>query len=262
MMAKLQGKTALITGGSRGLGAAMAITFAEEGAENLILGDVLLEESKEIARKIKEQFGTNVLPVQLDVSLEEDWAEVIETIRRTFGKLDILVNNAGINKRAKFADCELEDWNRVIAVNQTGVFLGMKHACKLLKEQQQSAIVNVSSIAGLTGYFAVPYTASKWAIRGMTKAAAMEFSDWGIRVNSVHPGFVYTPLTQAASKMVDAFNEITALERPGEPEEIAKAVAFLASDDASYITGAELAVDGGMTAGGGPRHVVKNLNLL
>ncbi|WP_018665361.1 SDR family NAD(P)-dependent oxidoreductase [Heyndrickxia acidiproducens] len=261
-MTKLQGKTALITGGSRGLGAAMAVTFAEEGAENLILGDVLLEESNETARKIKEQFGTNVLPVQLDVSSEEDWVHIMETIRKTFGKLDILVNNAGINKRAKFADCELEDWNRVIAVNQTGVFLGIKHACQLLKEQKQSAIVNVSSIAGLTGYFAVPYTASKWAIRGMTKAAAMEFGDWGIRVNSVHPGFVYTPLTQAASKMVDAFSEITALERSGEPEEIAKAVAFLASDDASYITGAELAVDGGMIAGGGPRRVVKNLNLL
>ncbi|MED4405630.1 SDR family NAD(P)-dependent oxidoreductase [Heyndrickxia coagulans] len=148
MTAKLKGKTALITGGSRGLGAAMAVTFAEEGAENLILGDVLQEESNQTAGKIKEQFRTNVLPVQLDVSSEEDWAKVMETIRRTYGKLDILVNNVGINKRAKFADCELEDWNRVVAVNQTGVFLGMKHACQLLKEQQQSAIVNVSSIAG------------------------------------------------------------------------------------------------------------------
>lgn len=262
MSSKLSGKVAFVTGGARGLGASMCLKFIEEGVEGLIIGDILEKDLNELVKKINQQYNVNVLAIKMDVSLEEDWINAIKLIREKFGKLNILVNNAGVTHRVRFVDCNLEDWNKVIAINQTGVFLGMKHSAPLMKESKKGSIINISSIAGLTGYFASAYTASKWAVRGMTKAAAMEFGEWGIRVNSVHPGFIWSPLTLPAQKMVENFNKINAFNRVGEPEEVANAVVFLASDESSYITGTELVVDAGLTAGGGVRFIAKELDLI
>ncbi|KIL45393.1 SDR family NAD(P)-dependent oxidoreductase [Jeotgalibacillus soli] len=258
---RLKGKISLITGSARGLGAMECMSFSEEGANVIIMADILLKELEETVKIVEKSGSARVVPLKLDVTREGDWQNAVEYIEKEFGKLDILVNNAGITKRVTFVDCSLEEWNKVIAVNQTGTFLGMKYCSELLKRSGSGSIINKSSIAGMTGYFAAPYTASKWAIRGMTKAAAMEFADWGIRVNSINPGFIWSPLTEPAKEMVEAFYEVTALERAGIPEEIAKVVLFLASDDSSFITGSEIVVDGGLTAGGEIRGVAKNLGI-
>ncbi len=155
----------------------------------------------------------------------------------------------------------MDEWQWVTNINQTGVFLGMKYCYPLLKKSKAASIINISSVAGLTGYFAAPYTASKWGVRGVSKTAAMEFGGDKIRVNSIHPGFVETPLVADAKAIVAGAATITALERPGQPDEIANVIAFIASDEASYITGAEIAVDGGMSAGGGPRLIAKKLGV-
>ncbi|GCL71856.1 SDR family NAD(P)-dependent oxidoreductase [Paenibacillus naphthalenovorans] len=262
MRGRLAGKVALITGASRGLGALEAVMFAKEGAQAVIVSDVSRPALQETVKAVEELGGAAaVIPLELNVTLEEDWIQAAISIEKRFGKLDILVNNAGITKRERFVDCSLADWNQVIAVNQTGVFLGMKYSAPLLRKSGRGSIINMSSIAGVTGYFAAPYTASKWAVRGMTKAAAQEFGGWGIRVNSVNPGFIWTPLTLPAKPMVEAFNKVNALERAGEPEEVAQAVIFLASDESSYMTGGEITLDGGMTAGGEIRLIAKELGI-
>jgi 3alpha(or 20beta)-hydroxysteroid dehydrogenase len=261
MGGRLEGKIALVTGSARGLGAVECKTFAEEGARAIFMADVLMEELEETVKVVGQSGTARVIPIKLDVSKEEDWMDATELIKSEYGKLDILVNNAGVTKRVKFVDCSLEDWNWVVAINQTGTFLGIKHCANLLKYSGSGSIINKSSIAGMTGYFAAPYTASKWAVRGMTKAAAMEFAEYGIRVNSVNPGFIWTPLTQNEKTMVESFYEVTAMERAGEPEDIAKAVLYLASDDSSFVTGTEIVVDGGLTAGGEIRTVAKKLGI-
>ncbi|WP_126426299.1 SDR family NAD(P)-dependent oxidoreductase [Brevibacillus marinus] len=261
MAGRLQGKVALVTGGARGLGALECIMFAKEGAEVVFAADIRVEELQQTVKEAAKTGQTTVIPLTLDVTKEADWMQAVELIDKECGKLDILVNNAGITKRVPFVECTLEDWNQVIAVNMTGTFLGMKHCAPLLRKSGRGSIINKSSIAGVTGYFAAPYTASKWAVRGMSKAAAMEFSNWGIRVNSVHPGFVWTPLTIDAQEMVNAFNKVNPLERAGLPEEIAHAVVFLASDESSYMTGAELVIDGGLTAGGEIKLIANELGI-
>src|SRR5699024_3608008 len=243
-------------------GASMAKKFSEEGIETLILTDIQPDELEKTANEIERNYKVNVLTMIMDVSKEEEWIKVVKIMKKKLTRLDILVNNAGITHRVNFVDCSIEDWNSVIAVNQTGTFLGMKHCAPFMKLSKGGSIINLSSIAGLTGYFASAYTASKWAVRGMSKAAAMEFGEWGIRVNSIHPGFIWTPLTEAASDMVNQFSNVSALERVGIPEEIANAAAFLASDESSYMTGSELAIDAGLTAGGGVRMIAKELDLL
>lgn len=258
---RFEGKVVFITGAASGLGAVQALRFAEEGASALVLGDINLAGLEATAKQLA-QTGAQVQTLALDVSQERDWLAALDAVRSRFGALHVLVNNAGVSIQRTFSSCTLDDWNQTIAVNQTGVFLGIKHGAILLKESGGGAIVNISSAAGMTGYFSAAYAASKWAVRGMTKSAAMEFAGANIRVNSVHPGFIWTPMTERVKDRVNEFRFVIPADRIGEATEVADAVLFLAGDESRYIRGAELAVDGGVVAGGGLHRVAKNLGIL
>ena len=261
MVGKMKGKIVLVTGASSGLGLADVIEFVKEDAEMVIMVSTDEENLKKAEAEASKFGKSKILTYKLDVSKEDEWIDVLEELSKKIDRLDVLVNNAGINKRDTFKNCTLEDWERIIATNQTGVFLGMKYCLDLLKRSGNSSIINISSITGLTGYYAVAYTATKWAVRGMTKSAAMEFGRWGIRVNSVLPGFIRTPLNESINDVIEASNEMNALERAGESHEVAKAVLFLASDDSSYLTGSEIVVDGGLTSGGQFKAIADKLNV-
>lgn len=249
------GKTVMITGAANGLGAAQSRRFAEEGAA-LVIGDIDAAGLKSLASELAA-LGVDVLSIDLDVASENAWLDAAKQIKERFGNLDVLVNNAGISIQRTFSNCTLAEWEKTIAVNQTGVFLGIKYGAPLMNHG--GAIVNISSAAGMTGYFSAAYTASKWAVRGMTKSAAMEFANAGIRVNSIHPGFVRTPMTDRARDRVNAFTAVVPAGRMAEANEVADAVLFLSSSESSFITGAELAVDGGTVAGGGFQKVAQSL---
>jgi 3alpha(or 20beta)-hydroxysteroid dehydrogenase len=237
---RLQGRTALITGGARGQGAAHGRRLAEEGAA-VILGDILEEAGEAVARELRAA-GHDVRFRRLDVTDPEDW----KTAMADIGRLGILVNNAGVVRVAPIADESDDGWHTTMSVNATGVFYGMRAAIPALRRNGGGAIINIASIygpVGARGY--VAYTASKGAVIAMTKVAALEHAHDRIRVNAICPGPVRTPMSEHEG---DASVDITPLRRRAEPEEISSAVAFLASDDAVYITGAELAVDGGYLA--------------
>jgi 3alpha(or 20beta)-hydroxysteroid dehydrogenase len=245
-MGRLDGRVAIITGASRGQGEAEARLFTSEGA-TVVLADVL----DELGEKVAADIGGGAVYVHLDVANEADWANAVE-VARSLGDYRVLVNNAAIIAPASIEDTSLADYLKVIHVNQVGVFLGMKSALAPMRAAGGGAIVNISSVDGLKGCNGlISYNASKWATRGMTKTAALEFGQANIRVNSIHPGGVNTvmgnpmndPLTETAPF------QFQAIPRIGKPEEIATAALFLASDDASYITGTELVVDGGWMAG-------------
>jgi 3alpha(or 20beta)-hydroxysteroid dehydrogenase len=245
-MGRFDGKVAVVTGAARGQGEVEARMLANEGA-CVVLGDVLDDEGAKVAADIG---GTSTY-VHLDVSKEADWANAIETAQ-SLGNYQVLINNAGIIRPAAIEDTSLDDYLSVISVNQVGCFLGMRMALAPMRANGGGAIVNISSIDGMKGANGlVSYNASKWAVRGMTKTAAMEFGRFGIRVNSIHPGGVNTimgnPTGDPAVEKIPY--EYQAIARIGEPEEISAAALFLASDDASYITGTELVVDGGWMAG-------------
>lgn len=246
-MGRLDGKVALISGGARGQGATAARLFVREGGR-VALGDVLDDECKTAG----EELGEAAIAVHLDVTNEDDWTNAVEATERAFGRLDILLNNAGILRFGKLETSTLEEYMNVINVNQVGVFLGMKAAVPALKRAGGGSIINISSVEGLRGLPRLTaYTASKFAVRGMTKAAAVELGRHGIRVNSVHPGFIDTPMTRAQGLEgvdVDALFKEVPLRRAGTPEDIANMVLFLASDESSYCTGAEFIVDGGATS--------------
>lgn len=245
-MRRLEGKVALISGGAQGQGAAEARLFVDEGA-SVVIGDILTEEGSKLAQEL----GDAACFVELDVTNEDNWSRAIGEVEQRFGHLDVLVNNAGIFMVAPMATTTREDFERLVAVNQTGVFLGMKAALGALASRGGGSIVNVSSVEGLIALPAMfAYAATKFAVRGMTKAAALELAPAGIRVNSVHPGPVDTPMLQQFGPGLD-FSPIVPLSRPASAEEVAKLVLFLASDESSYCTGAEFVVDGGMTAGFG-----------
>jgi 3alpha(or 20beta)-hydroxysteroid dehydrogenase len=245
-MSRFDGRVVIVTGAARGQGEAEARAFAEEGA-TVVLADVLDDEGAAVAADI----GAAATYVHLDVASEASWADVVATAT-ALGPLRALVNNAGIIRVAAIEDMTLDDYLAVVQVNQVGCFLGMRSVIAPLRDNGGGAIVNISSIDGMRGSNGmVGYTASKWAIRGMTKAAATELGRIGIRVNSVHPGGVNT-LMGNPMQDTDTVNipyAFQAIPRIGECDEIARAVLFLASDEASYITGAELAVDGGTTCG-------------
>ena len=252
-MGRLDGKVALISGGARGMGQAEARLFAAEGAKVAVC-DVRDGEGKAVA----EQIGASALYHRLDVTCEDDWATAVAATTGAFGKLDVLVNNAGIAEGAPLEEMTLESYRRVTEVNQTGVFLGMKAVVAPMTAAGGGSILNISSIDGLVGMNGIlSYVASKWAVRGMTKAAAMELGDRGIRVNSIHPGFIRTTLgtgdgieVEDVHAMLDAHSQrLTPLGRVGQPEEIAKLALFLASDESSYSTGSEFVADGGLIAG-------------
>lgn len=253
MTGRLDGKVALITGAARGMGAAAARLFVAEGAQ-VVLGDVLPE-----VKQVADELGPErALGVMLDVTDELAWRAAVDAAQERFGKLDVLVNNAGILLMDELGKTTTETYRKVNDVNALGCFLGMREVAPAMLRAGGGSIVNLSSVEGLGGNrFLVAYTASKFAVRGMTKAAAIELAEGGIRVNSVHPGGIDTPMVRhfiPNDKDMAWMGRQVPMQRPGTPEEVAQAVAFLASDAASYITGAELAVDGGATAGSGFKH--------
>jgi 3alpha(or 20beta)-hydroxysteroid dehydrogenase len=246
MTGRLDGKVALISGAARGQGAEEARRFVAEGAR-VILGDVLDDEGGAVA----ESLGTAARYVHLDVTSEDDWASAVAVTDVTFGGLHVLVNNAGVLGFGQIEKTTLDDFVRVIMINQVGPFLGIKAAVPLLARSGGGSIVNISSTAGLGGVpYAAAYSSSKFALRGLTKSAAMELGRKGIRVNSVHPGGVRTAMTDAVGDSGDsAFYRRLPIPRIGEVDDIANVVLFLASDESAYCTGAEFVVDGGATAG-------------
>lgn len=246
-MGRVDGKVVLISGGSRGQGAHEAELLIAEGA-SVIIGDVRQQEGIATATRL----GDRCRFVPLDVTEESDWARAVDMAIATWGQLDVLVNNAGIVDMKPLESTTREDYERVIAVNQTGTFLGMRSVVGAMKRRGGS-IVNISSTAGLMGVPGViAYSASKWAVRGMTKSAALELAPYGIRVNSVHPGVIDTEMVRdpdVNSHDADAACAKFPIPRIGRPEECANMVLFLASDESSYSTGAEFVLDGGYTVG-------------
>jgi len=246
MAGRLNGKVALISGGARGQGEAESRLFASEGAK-VVLGDVLDADGEKVARSI----GSSAVYVHLDVTDPAQWQRAVETTIRSFGKLTTLVNNAGILHMEGIEDTTLELWNRVIAVNQTGTFLGMKQAIPELRKAGGGSIINISSIAGMIGVgCASAYQATKGAVRILTKTAAVQYAKEGIRVNSIHPGLIATKMVTEGidPESRKMFELATPLGREGSAEEVANGALFLASDESSYMTGSELVLDGGYTA--------------
>lgn len=240
-MGRVSGKVALISGGARGMGAAHARLLVSEGAQ-VVIGDLIDDLGKEVA----DELGDAATYVHLDVTSYSDWEAAVATAVRTYGHLDVLVNNAGIGLLGPVTDAPLADWDRVIAINLTGTFYGIRAAAPALRASSNASIINVSSIAGLQGYPGMAaYTASKYGVRGLTKAAALDLGPDAIRVNSVHPGLIRTPMTQGA----DESQNHVALHRAADPIEVSRLVLFLASDESSFSTGAEFVADGGETAG-------------
>jgi 3alpha(or 20beta)-hydroxysteroid dehydrogenase len=252
-MGRLDGKIAIISGGARGQGEAEVRLFAAEGAK-VVFGDVLHDEGEAVAADV----GPNVHYIPLDVTDPGAWQKAVDETTSRYGPPNVLVNNAGILLfGVSMVDTSLDDYMRVINVNQVGVFLGMKHTVPAMIEAGGGSIVNISSTNGMAGYGGtVAYTASKFAVRGMTKNAALELGQHGIRVNSIHPGGVDTAMT-APDTLGDAISDedraatfaMLPLGRVGQPEEIARLAIYLASDESSYSTGAEFIADGGMLAG-------------
>jgi 3alpha(or 20beta)-hydroxysteroid dehydrogenase len=243
-MGRLDGKVALVTGAARGQGEAEVRLFAAEGAK-VVAADVRVDLGKALA----DELGPDVEFVELDVSDEVAWEAAVATTLERFGGLQVLVNNAGIGHTAPFVEHSLADYERVIAVNQTGVFLGMRSVIKPMTDGGGGSIVNISSGAGLRATkYMVAYAASKYAVTGMTAAGALELARYGIRVNSIHPGVVNTPmLGQFFDAENNALVRTTPMRRMATPEEIANVALFLASDESSYMTGAHVPVDGGIT---------------
>jgi NAD(P)-dependent dehydrogenase (short-subunit alcohol dehydrogenase family) len=248
---RLQGKVAVISGAAHGMGEVEARLFAAEGAR-VVIADILENEAQEVVAAITGA-GGEALFVRLDVTREEDWQEVVSTTVARLGKLDILVNNAGISGTYTSDLMSTEAWDRIMAINARGVFLGMKYAIPAMQKAGGGSIVNISSISGVVGqdYTHMAYNASKGAVRIMTKSAAVQYAKDGIRVNSVHPGVMPAMRTSRGSAMPETRQRMLAqvpMGREGRREEVGYAVLFLASDEASYITGTELVVDGGFLA--------------
>jgi 3alpha(or 20beta)-hydroxysteroid dehydrogenase len=253
-MGRLDGKVALISGGARGQGEAEVRLFVKEGAK-AVFGDVLDELGEIVAKDV----GDAAHYVHLDVRKEDQWQAAVAEAEARFGKLDVLINNAGVlTMGALTHEVTLEDYMRVIEINQVGVFLGMRTAIPALLRNGGGSIVNTSSTNGMAGYGGtIAYTASKFAVRGMTKNAALEYGKAGIRVNSVHPGGIDTAMTRPSEQDLGGYSaeeqaatwDFMPLARVGQPEEVAQLMVFLASDESSYCTGAEFLIDGGMLAG-------------
>ncbi len=238
MSGRVQGKLIVITGAARGQGEAEAAKLAAEGA--IVVACDLEAPGSE----------TGIVGHRLDVADQASWFALKERIELELGaRVDGLINNAGVTSRVRLPDVELEDWNRVLAVNLTGPMLGIKTLLPLMPEG--SSIVNVGSVAGLTGHYTAAYTASKWGLRGLTRTAATELGQRGIRVNAVHPGYIHTPMTANAPETFYQANlDVTPLTRGGQPEEVAELMVFLMSDESRFINGADIPIDGGQVAGG------------
>ena len=246
-MRRLEGRVALISGAASGIGRATAERLASEGAV-VVVTDVQDEAGEETAAAL----GGDAFFVHLDVTDEAGWQASVERVLAERDRLDVLVNNAGLGDLLPIEETTLADWERTVAIDQTGVFLGMKSCADALKASGHGSVINISSIFGTSGGFGTSpaYHAAKGAVRTLTKNIALHWATEGVRVNSVHPGFIRTPILDQAkgTEVWDAMTAMTPMGRLGEPEEIAAAVAYLASDDASFVTGLELYVDGGYIA--------------
>ncbi|KKB84407.1 cyclopentanol dehydrogenase [Devosia limi DSM 17137] len=253
----LKNKTAVVTGAARGQGLAEAKLLAEKGA-SVIICDVLEAEGREAANTLVSG-GLDIRFARLDVALEDDWDRVADLVREQSDSLEILVNNAGIINRSSIADTSLEAWSRLMSINVTGAFLGIKKLAPLLG-LRGGAVVNISSNSAFSAHYDPGYTASKWALRGLTRAAAMEFAGQKIRVNAVCPGLVLTDLNAEAPHLKPMI-EMTPLKRAASVDEIAYLVAYLVSDEASFVTGEDFVIDGGFTAGAAYRRVSEEAGL-
>jgi 3alpha(or 20beta)-hydroxysteroid dehydrogenase len=246
LMGRLQGKVIVITGGARGQGATEGRLFAGQGAD-VVLTDVLVDAGQETAQRIGADFYEH------DVSEEGAWENVVNRTVAKHGRIDVLVNNAGIFIGKRMVDTSIDEFERIMRINTRGVFLGMKAVEATMRVQGAGSIINISSVAGMvaaSGAFA--YGASKWAVRGMTKTAAIELARFGIRVNSIHPGLIQTDMLDDVMKddeqRRDRMKQLVPLGSIAEPEDIANMALFLASDESRYATGTEFVVDGGWTA--------------
>lgn len=250
---RLKDKVALVTGAASGIGAATARLFAREGARGVVVADLLEKEGRTVVAEI-EKAGGKASFVSLDVTNEDQWKAAVDKTVATYGGLDVLVNNAGISGSGEQDLYDTDAWHRLMGINATGVFLGMKHGIAAMKKAgRRGSVINLSSISGIVGqgYIHVGYNASKGAVRLITKAGAAQHGKDGIRVNSVHPGLM-PPMRTSGRTADPVMREKTLkgvpMRRAGEVDEVAYAILFLASDEASYVTGAELVVDGGWTA--------------
>lgn len=238
---RVAGKVAIVSGAASGIGAAQARILAEEGAR-VIVGDIDVAHGQALAAEL----GENALFCPLDVTKPEDWSSATQAAATRWGVVDVLVNNAGIGAAAEFDDESLESFRKVIEVNLFGVFNGMKAVSRAMKRLGHGSIINMSSQAGLKGWWhGHGYTASKFAIRGLTKSAALDLGPYNVRVNSIHPGIIDTPMTGGQTFLTDH----VPLKRAADPMEIARLTLFLASDESSFCTGSEFIADGGETAG-------------
>jgi len=241
MPGRLDGKVVLISGGARGMGASHAREMVAHGAK-VVCGDILDAEGELVA----EELGDRARYVHLDVTRREDWDAAVAAAVAEFGVVDVLVNNAGILNIGTVEDFELAEWHRILDINLTGVFLGIRAVVPAMKKAGHGSIINISSIEGMAGTVASHgYTATKFAVRGLTKSTAVELGQFGIRVNSVHPGLVKTPMADWVPE--DIFQ--SALGRIAQPKEVSNLVVYLASDESSFSTGSEFVVDGGTLAG-------------
>ena len=248
---RLEGKVTLISGGSQGMGAYEAELFVQEGAK-VVVGDVREDEGRALAEKISEGGGDAVF-VRLDVTSETDWAAAVQEAVTRYGKLDVLVNNAGVSARGSIEETSVEDWDRVMDINAKGVFLGTRTAIPEMRKAGGGSIINISSQLGMVGMgeSSPQYQASKGAGRSFTKSTAIQYAAEGIRANSVHPGPVITPMTEARRSDAEVQKMMISripLGRYGESADVAYGVLYLASDESSFVTGSELVIDGGWTA--------------
>lgn len=249
-MGRLDGKVAIISGGARGQGAAETALFVQEGAK-VVFGDILDEEGRKLEAQIRE-LGGEVTYLHLDATSEDDWQRAVELAETKYGRLDILVNNAGISRTHDLEDISTQDWDEIMDVNAKGVFLGTKYAIPAMRRASKGSIINISSIAGIVGRrLASPaYSASKGAVRVFTKAIAVQYAKDNIRCNSIHPGPIDTPMLRRQDAPVDPEKRAAEipLGRLGTSDDVAYGVVYLASDESSFVTGAELVIDGGITA--------------
>jgi len=245
---RLAGRVALISGAASGMGASHARAFVAEGAQ-VVLGDI----ADEPGLKLAAELGDAAVYVHLDVTVAEEWDAAVKTAVEHFGKLNVLVNNAGILDGGPLGAYTEQQWRRILDINLTGAFLGLTAARDALVASRPSSVINVSSAAGLEGVAGMHgYTASKWGLRGLTKSAALELAEHGVRVNSLHPGAVMTPMiagmaAEAGAAEIDRTQ--STLKRLAAPEEISPLMVFLASEESSFCTGSEFLADGGLTAG-------------
>ncbi|BFH64512.1 SDR family NAD(P)-dependent oxidoreductase [Paenibacillus azoreducens] len=249
-MGRVSGKVAIVTGAAGGMGKADALLLAQEGAK-VVVTDIQEGKVNAVVEEIHKN-GGEAIGFRHDVTSENEWERIVEETVKKWGKIDVLVNNAGISFPKSLLDTTAQDWDKVMGINLTGGFFGLKHVIPVMQKNGGGSIINISSIAGLTGSNgAGPYTASKGAVRLLTKAVAIDYGKDNIRCNSIHPGYIETPMTEglfADENMTNWFRSNTPLPRLGKPENIAAGVLFLASDESSFITGAELAIDGGVSA--------------